>query len=72
MAAPEFDATGFVRSVLRSIVFYLSIIVISSMTMVKPAQAEGAVNPFSHLLGRRQQHWLQLQWHGFSERNPGL
>jgi len=45
MAAPEFDATGFVRSVLRSIVFYLSIIVISSMTMVKPAQAEGAVNP---------------------------
>jgi hypothetical protein len=41
--APAFDATRFVRLALRSIVFCFSIIVISSMTMVKPAQASATV-----------------------------
>lgn len=43
MDAPAFDATRFVRLALRSIVFCFSIIVISSMTMVKPAHASGTV-----------------------------
>src|SRR4030067_1753588 len=45
MAAPEFDATGFVRPVLHTIALCFSSIVISSMTMIKPAQASGTVNP---------------------------
>lgn len=44
MAAPAFD-TKFVRPVLRSIVLYLSIILVPLLTMVRPAQAEGTVNP---------------------------
>ena len=47
MDAPTFDAQRLVRPTLLSIALYLSIIVISSMTMVKPAQASGYVNPQS-------------------------
>jgi len=43
MDEPTFHATRFVQPVLRVVVLYLSIIVISSMTMIKPAQAEGTV-----------------------------
>ncbi len=45
MDTPAFDAIRFVRPALLTIALYLSIIVISSMTMVKPAQAEGNVFP---------------------------
>lgn len=45
MDAPAFDAKRFVRLALRSIVVCFSVVVISSMTMVKSAQAEGAVSP---------------------------
>ncbi|MCR4303586.1 MAG: hypothetical protein NUV63_05065 [Gallionella sp.] len=45
MDALAFDATRFVRSALQSTVFYLSIIAILSMTMVKPAGASGFVLP---------------------------
>lgn len=45
MDAPTFHATRFVQPVLRVVVLYLSIIVISSITMIKPAQAEGTVAP---------------------------
>ena len=45
MNASAFAATRLVRPALRIIALYLSIIVISSMTMVKPAHAEGVVSP---------------------------
>ena len=45
MAAPAFDATRFVRPALLSIALYFSIILISSMMMVKPAHAFGTVSP---------------------------
>jgi hypothetical protein len=45
MDAPAFDAIRFVRPALRSIVFCFSIIVISLMTMLKPAHATGNVPP---------------------------
>lgn len=45
MEAPAFDVKRFVRPDLRSLVFYLLIIVVSSVTIVKPAQASGTVNP---------------------------
>ena len=41
---PAFD-TRFVRPALRIIALYLSIIVIASITILKPAQAEGTVSP---------------------------
>ena len=44
MGTPASNATRFVRPALRSIVFYLSIIMISSMTMVKSVQAAGTVS----------------------------
>lgn len=45
MDAPAFDATRLVRPVLRSIALYLSIIVVSLITIIKFAQAEGTVPP---------------------------
>ena len=44
MDAPAFDAQRLVRPALLTIALYLSVIVIASMTMVKPAQASGTVN----------------------------
>ncbi len=43
MDAPAFEATIFVRSALLSIALYFSIILITSMMMVKPAHASGTV-----------------------------
>jgi hypothetical protein len=45
MDAPAFDATRFIRLALRSIVFCSSIIVISSMSMLKLVYAVGVVSP---------------------------
>jgi hypothetical protein len=50
MGAPAFAATRFVRSALRSIVVCLSIIVISMMTMAKPAHASGTLSTPPSLL----------------------
>jgi hypothetical protein len=43
MAAPAFDATGFVRFALHTIALYFLMIVIAMMGMVKPAHAKGIV-----------------------------
>jgi hypothetical protein len=43
MDAPAFDAIRFVRPALRSIAFCFSVVLISSMTLVKPAHASGTV-----------------------------
>jgi hypothetical protein len=43
MDTPAFDATRYIRPALRSIVVCSLAIVISSMTMVKPAQASGTI-----------------------------
>jgi hypothetical protein len=44
MDAPSFDPKGLLRPVLLFIVLYLSVILISLMTMAKPAHADGQVD----------------------------
>ena len=45
MAMPAFEAARFVRPALLSIVLYFMALVISSVTMAKPANATGSVTP---------------------------
>lgn len=45
MDAPAFSATSFARPALLTIALYVSIILISTMTMVNPAHASGIVSP---------------------------
>jgi hypothetical protein len=51
MDARAFDATRFVRLVLRSIVFYILTVALLSIAMVKPAHASGTVSAITRYYG---------------------
>ena len=68
MDTPAFDAKDLFSPALRSIVFCFSIIVISLMTMLKPAHATGNVSPVFLSCSNYiyQNAWSEYEQGGFS------
>ena len=65
MGAPAFDATRIVRPILLTIALYLSIIVLSSVTMAKAANASGQIQPSSATVSPVKIYW-------WMDNNTGL